>query len=79
MVPLRIRERVVGVDRDLGLLQQKTTLQDVDYELFNLLGAHAASALQGAKLNAELDGPPARALGGGGPGVAMPTALVVED
>jgi hypothetical protein len=35
---------------------QKTALADVDYELFNLLAAHAAFALPGAKLNAELHG-----------------------
>ncbi len=58
LVPLRIRERVVGVLVIWDLLQQKTALQEVDYELFNLLGAHAASALQGAKLTAELEGRP---------------------
>jgi hypothetical protein len=55
-VPLRIRERVVGVILIWDLLSQKSTLADVDYELFNLLAAHAAAALQGAKLNAELHG-----------------------
>lgn len=58
VVPLRIRDKVVGVVTIWDLLQQKTALQEVDYELFNLLGAHAASALQGAKLTAELDGRP---------------------
>jgi nitrate/nitrite-specific signal transduction histidine kinase len=38
------------------MLPQKTALQEVDHELFNLLGAHAGSALQGAKLVADLDG-----------------------
>ena len=33
-----------------------TALADVDYELFNLLAAHAASSLQGAWLAAELKG-----------------------
>jgi hypothetical protein len=58
VVPLKIRDRVVGAVVVWDLLQQKTTLQEVDYELFNLLGAHAASALQGAKLTAELEGRP---------------------
>jgi hypothetical protein len=58
VVPLRIRDKVVGVVVIWDLLQQKTALLEVDYELFNLLGAHAASALQGAKLTAELDGRP---------------------
>jgi hypothetical protein len=56
VAPLRIRERVVGVIVVWDLLVQKTALAEVDYELFNLLGAHAASALQGAKLYSELDG-----------------------
>jgi transcriptional regulator with GAF, ATPase, and Fis domain len=56
MVPLKIRAQVVGMITVWDLLAQKTTLAEVDYELFNLLGAHAASALQGAKLTAELNG-----------------------
>jgi len=59
VAPLCIAQRVVGVVVVWDLLQQKTGLADVDYELFNLLGAHAAAALQGAKLTAELsDRPP---------------------
>jgi hypothetical protein len=56
VVPLKIRDRVVGVVIIWDLLSQKTALADVDYELFNLLAAHAASALQGAWLAAELKG-----------------------
>ena len=56
VVPLKIRDRVVGVIIIWDLLSQKTALADVDYELFNLLAAHAASALQGAWLAAELKG-----------------------
>jgi hypothetical protein len=56
VVPLKIRERVVGAIVIWDLLSQKTALADVDYELFNLLAAHAASALQGACLAAELKG-----------------------
>jgi nitrate/nitrite-specific signal transduction histidine kinase len=58
IVPLKMRERVVGAIVVWDLLVQKTALADVDYELFNLLGAHAAAALIGAKLNAELNGRP---------------------
>lgn len=58
VVPLKIRDHVVGAIVIWDLLQQKTTLQEVDYELFNLLGAHAASSLQGAKLTAELGNRP---------------------
>jgi GAF domain-containing protein len=56
VAPLRIRDRVVGVIVVWDLLVQKTALAEVDHELFNLLGAHAASALQGAKLYSELNG-----------------------
>jgi GAF domain-containing protein len=56
VVPLKIRDKVVGVVIIWDLLSQKTALADVDYELFNLLAAHAASALQGAWLAAELKG-----------------------
>jgi predicted RNA-binding protein with EMAP domain len=56
IVPLKIRDRVVGVITIWDLLSQKTALADVDYELFNLLAAHAASALQGAWLAADLRG-----------------------
>jgi GAF domain-containing protein len=56
IVPLKIRDRAVGVVIIWDLLSQKTALADVDYELFNLLAAHAASALQGAWLAAELKG-----------------------
>jgi hypothetical protein len=56
IVPLKIRDKVVGALIIWDLLSQKTALADVDYELFNLLAAHAASALQGAWLAAELKG-----------------------
>jgi hypothetical protein len=56
VVPLKIQGRVVGVIIIWDLLSQKTALADVDYELFNLLAAHAASALQGAWLASELKG-----------------------
>jgi nitrate/nitrite-specific signal transduction histidine kinase len=58
VVPLKLRDRVFGAIVVWELLVQKTALADVDYELFNLLGAHAAAALMGAKLNAELNGRP---------------------
>ena len=58
VVPIKMRERVVGAIVVWDLLVQKTALAEVDYELFNLLGAHAAAALIGAKLNAELNGRP---------------------
>ena len=56
--PLRIKEKVVGAIVIWEFLQQKTEMADVDYELLNLLAAHAASALQSAKLAADLGGRP---------------------
>ena len=56
--PLRIKDKVVGAIVVWEFLQQKTEMADVDYELLNLLAAHAASALQSAKLNADLGGRP---------------------
>ena len=56
IVPLKIRDKVVGAIVIWDLLSQKTALADVDYELFNLLAVHAASALQGAWLASELKG-----------------------
>jgi hypothetical protein len=58
-MPLKIGARVVGIILVWELLSQKSGLVDVDFELFKLLGDHAGSALQSAKLNAELEGPPA--------------------
>ncbi|MSP59593.1 MAG: GAF domain-containing protein [Myxococcales bacterium] len=56
VTPLRIQDRVVGAIVIWDLLPQKTELAEVDSELFNLLAAHAATALQGAKLASELGG-----------------------
>ena len=44
-VPLKLDDRVVGVIGIFRLLQQKQGLEPVDFELFDLLGSHAASAL----------------------------------
>lgn len=52
-VPLRMKDRAVGVIAIWDFLQQKTELLEVDFEIFNLLGAHAASALEAARLAAE--------------------------
>jgi nitrate/nitrite-specific signal transduction histidine kinase len=57
-VPLRLKDRVVGVVAIWDFLAQKTELIDVDYELFNLLGAHAASALEAACLAEAAGGAP---------------------
>jgi hypothetical protein len=44
-VPLVLDEKVIGVVAVFRLLGQKPGLQPLDYELFDLLGSHAATAL----------------------------------
>ncbi len=52
-IPLKIKERVIGVIVIYKLLQQKDAFREVDYELFTLLAGHAATAIFGAKLYSE--------------------------
>lgn len=52
-IPLKIKERVIGVIVIYRLLQQKEKFRDVDYELFTLLAGHAATAIFGSKLYTE--------------------------
>ena len=52
-IPLKIKERVIGVIVIYKLLQQKDKFRDVDYELFTLLAGHAATAIFGSKLYTE--------------------------
>jgi GAF domain-containing protein len=49
-VPLKIKEHVIGVIAIYRLLQQKDAFSAVDYELFSLLAAHAATAIFSSKL-----------------------------
>jgi hypothetical protein len=44
-IPLKLDDKVVGAIGIFRLLQQKPALEAVDFELFDLLGSHAASAL----------------------------------
>jgi hypothetical protein len=44
-IPLKLDDEVVGAIALFSLLQQKQGLEPLDYELFDLLGSHAASAL----------------------------------
>ena len=44
-IPLKLDERVVGVIGIFHLLPQKPGLEPVDFELFDLLASHAATAL----------------------------------
>jgi len=52
-VPLKIKDQVIGEIAVYRLLVQKHAFTAVDYELFALLAAHAATAIFSAKLYAE--------------------------
>jgi len=49
-IPLKIKEHVIGAIAIFSLLTQKEGFTNVDYELFNLLAGHAATAVFSAKL-----------------------------
>lgn len=49
-IPLKIKEHVIGVIAIFTLLTQKEGFTNVDYELFNLLAGHAATAIFSARL-----------------------------
>jgi putative methionine-R-sulfoxide reductase with GAF domain len=50
VIPLKIKETVIGVLTLNKLLVQKSAFTTMDYELFTLLAGHAATALFSAKL-----------------------------
>jgi GAF domain-containing protein len=50
VVPLKIKDHVIGLIVIYRLLQQKDAFTAVDYELFSLLAAHAATAIFSSKL-----------------------------
>ena len=49
-IPLKIKDRVIGVIAIYRFLQQKRVLANVDHELFTLLSGHAATAIFASKL-----------------------------
>ncbi len=49
-IPLKIKEHVIGVISIYSLLIQKEKFSNVDYELFNLLAGHAATAIFSSRL-----------------------------
>ena len=49
-IPLKIKEHVIGLIVIYRLLQQKDSFSAVDFELFSLLAAHAATAIFSSKL-----------------------------
>jgi len=50
VIPLKIKEHVIGVISINKLLVQKKAFTTMDYELFTLLAGHAATAIFSAKL-----------------------------
>src|SRR5690606_41798608 len=55
IIPLMLDERTVGVIAIFATLAQKNRFHTVDFELFRLLGRHAAAALVGASLFAQAE------------------------
>lgn len=49
-IPLKIKEHVIGVIAIYKLLMQKEGFTNVDYELFNLLAGHAATAIFSSRM-----------------------------
>lgn len=49
-IPLKIKEHVIGVISIYRLLTQKAGFTNVDFELFNLLAGHAATAIFSSRL-----------------------------
>jgi nitrate/nitrite-specific signal transduction histidine kinase len=49
-IPLKIKSHVIGVISIYRLLMQKAGFTNVDYELFNLLAGHAATAIFSSRL-----------------------------
>jgi hypothetical protein len=55
VLPLSVDERIVGVIAIFSTLSQKERFDTVDFELFKLLGQHAAAALVSASLFVQAD------------------------
>jgi transcriptional regulator with GAF, ATPase, and Fis domain len=49
-IPLKIKEHVIGVIAIYSVLIQKAGFSNMDYELFNLLAGHAATAVFASRL-----------------------------
>ncbi len=52
-IPLKIKDKTIGVIAIYKLLQQKERFTDLDRELFTLLAGHAATAIFSARLYSE--------------------------
>jgi len=53
VIPMRIKDQLIGAIVIYALLEQKQNFSPLDYELFNLLAGHAATALFASKLYSE--------------------------
>src|SRR5262245_33622421 len=53
-IPLKLDDEVIGAIAIFQLLQHKSGLEDVDFEMFDLLATHAATALYTTSLHARL-------------------------
>jgi hypothetical protein len=53
-IPLRVADRPIAAVVIFGFLPQKSELTPLDYELFSLVGSHAATALYCADLHARV-------------------------
>lgn len=49
-IPLKVGDQLMGIIAIYQLLQQKQTFESVDFELFELLGGHAATAIYVSRL-----------------------------
>ncbi len=63
-IPLKVEGRVTGAVAIFRLLEQKSGLESVDRELFDLLGSHAATALYCTALHAAVGGASGRCRAG---------------
>lgn len=55
VIPLSVDDKVVGLITIYSTLSQKTKFDTIDFELFKLLGQHAAAALVSASLFAQAE------------------------
>jgi hypothetical protein len=53
VIPMRIKDQVIGAIVVYSVLEQKQSFSSLDFELFNLLAGHAATALFASKLYSE--------------------------
>ena len=53
VIPMKIKDQVIGGIVVYSILEQKESFSPLDFELFNLLAGHAATALFASKLYSE--------------------------